>query len=223
MFDGFRTDGCLQRQDIRYSAKNAESGLTGCFLPLRNGSLFGHMAIALEECATPMPTTTTTTPTGTISPKAATRPKGPSLPAVGNMPTPESDAATCCWRTSTKARSCRVRRSPDEGPGTVPAGSLLLGADHLLLFGTADHRRSGHLQVNQPRAERATIIQFILDELEAVSNPAAHYTSSSDQGRPTAGAAFALGPGPCSSRRALCATPTTTRRPGVQRPTQPMR
>lgn len=36
-----------------YSKSNAVSGLTACYLPLRNGSMFGGAAIVFEECATP--------------------------------------------------------------------------------------------------------------------------------------------------------------------------
>ena len=49
----FEPTGAYSDKTFWYSAKNAESGLTGCFLPLRNGSMFGGMSIALEECATP--------------------------------------------------------------------------------------------------------------------------------------------------------------------------
>ncbi|MGM9789926.1 MAG: RagB/SusD family nutrient uptake outer membrane protein [Candidatus Cryptobacteroides sp.] len=36
-----------------YSASNADGGLTACYLPLRNGSMWGGAALAYEECATP--------------------------------------------------------------------------------------------------------------------------------------------------------------------------
>ncbi len=36
-----------------YSASNADGGLTACYLPVRNGSMWGGAAVAYEECATP--------------------------------------------------------------------------------------------------------------------------------------------------------------------------
>lgn len=36
-----------------YGAKNAEGGLTACYLPLLSNTMFGDASVALEECATP--------------------------------------------------------------------------------------------------------------------------------------------------------------------------
>ena len=40
-------------QTFWYSAKNAEGGLTACYIPLLSSTMFGDASIALEECATP--------------------------------------------------------------------------------------------------------------------------------------------------------------------------
>ena len=190
----FEPTGAYSDKTFWYSAKNAESGLTGCFLPLRNGSLFGHMAIALEECATPNAYNYDNNSNWNDIAKGSHTAEGTVF--AGRWKYAYTGIGRCNMLLANIDQS---KELSSEEITQMKAQARFLRALYYSVLTT--YYYSAPLitdapdisQVNQPRAERATIIQFILDELEAVSKILPrNYTSSSDQGRPTAGAALAL-------------------------------
>ncbi len=190
----FEPTGSYSSKTFWYSAKNARSGLTGCFLPLTNGNLYGHMAIALEECATPNAYNYDNNASWNDIAKGSHTAEGAVF--AGRW----KNAYVGIGRCNMLLANIDVNKElSGEEILQMKAQARFLRALYYSLLTT--YYYSAPLitdspdisQVNQPRAERAAIIKFIVDELEAVSKILPrNYTSSSDKGHPTAGAALAL-------------------------------
>ena len=189
----FEPTGAYSDKTFWYSAKNAESGLTGCFLPLRNGSMFGGMSIALEECATPNAYNYANTLNWNDIAKGSHTADGTVI--AGRW----KDAYTGIGRCNMLlANIDQSKELSSEEISQMKAQARFLRALYSSVLPTYYYSAPLNTdapdisQVNQPRAERATLIQFILDELDAVSKILPRSYTSADLGRPTAGAALAL-------------------------------
>ena len=142
----FEPTGAYSDKTFWYSAKNAESGLTGCYLPLRNGSMFGGMAIVMEECATPNAYNYANTLNWNDLAKGSHTADGSIF--AGRW----KDAYTGIGRCNMLLQHIGLNKELSaeavtqmKAQARFPPRPLLFGADDLLLQGAADRRFSRHL------------------------------------------------------------------------------
>ena len=190
----FEPTGAYSDKTFWYSAKNAESGLTGCYLPLRNGSMFGGMAIAMEECATPNAYNYSNTLNWNDLAKGSHTADGTIF--AGRW----KDAYTGIGRCNMLLQHIDLNKElSTEAITQMKAQARFLRALYYSVLTTYYYKAPLIVdspdisQVGRTRTDRAEMIRFIVDELGAVSKILPRtYTAKTDLGRPTAGAALAL-------------------------------
>jgi len=174
-----------------YSAKNVQSGLTGCYTPLIHGYMFGAGAVAFEECVTP-------------NAYNYYNNNGWNDIAKGTH-TKDVDIANGRWtQCFTGIGRCnnlienidKVKDMQQTEIETVKAEARFLRA--LYYFILSEYYYSAPLitdtpdmsQIDEPRAEREDLIDFIVKELDKAANVLPKTASSA--GHATKGAALAL-------------------------------
>ena len=190
----FEPTGAYSDKTFWYSAKNAESGLTGCYLPLRNGSMFGGMAIVMEECATPNAYNYANTLNWNDLAKGSHTADGSIF--AGRW----KDAYTGIGRCNMLLQHIGLNKELSaEAVTQMKAQARFLRALYYSVLTTYYYKAPLIVdspdisQVGRTRTDRAEMIRFIVDELGDIAKILPRtYTAKSDQGRPTAGAALAL-------------------------------
>ena len=177
-----------------YSAKNAQSGLTGCYLPLRNGSFYGGATMAFEECVTPnayqysneaewndiaLGNHTSTTAIFGGRWKDAYIGIGRCNFLLANIDYNQELTSEAILQMKAQARFLRALYYSVLTTYYYKA-PLVTDAPNISMVG-------------RQRTDRDVIIDFIITELDAVAKilPTV-YPNSGDRGRVTAGAALAL-------------------------------
>lgn len=190
----FEPTGAYSDKTFWYSAKNAESGLVGCYLPLRNGSMFGGMAIAMEECATPNAYNYDNRQNWNDIAKG-------SHTSDGNIFSGRwKDAYTGIGRCNMLLAHIDLNKELTRDRITqMKAQARFLRALYYSVLTTYYYKvplitdSPDISQVGQTRTDRNAILKFIVDELDAVAKILPRtYSAASEQGYPTCGAALAL-------------------------------
>jgi len=176
-----------------YSEKNVQSGLTGCYLPLIHGYMFGTGAIAFEECVTP-------------NAYNYYNNNGWNDIAKG-IHTKDVDIANGRWtQCYTGIGRCNnLIQNIDNVTDMSVADKNVAAAEARFLrayyyYILATYFYSAPLitdtpdisQITQPRADRDVLINFIVSELDAAAEFLPKTVSSSNAGHASKGAALAL-------------------------------
>ncbi len=177
-----------------YSAKNAESGLNGCFLALQGASMYGDMAFVMEECATPNAYNYANTQNWNDIAKGSHTADGSIF--AGRWKDAYSGIGRCNMLLDNI--DVNLELSKDEIL-QMKAQARFLRAFYYSVLATYYYTAPlvtdspDISQVSQKRASREQLISFILKELKEVSEILPRsYSEKADLGRPTCGAALAL-------------------------------
>lgn len=190
----FDPTGSYSDKTFWYSAKNAESGLVGCYLPLRNGSMFGGMAIAMEECATPNAYNYANTLNWNDLAKGSHTADGTIF--AGRW----KDAYTGIGRCNLLLANIDLNTElSSDRIVQMKAQARFLRALYYSVLTTYYYavplitESPDISQVGQTRTDRAEILRFIFGELDQITRILPpFYSAQGDKGRPTAGSALAL-------------------------------
>ena len=176
-----------------FSSKNTEGGLVGCYTPLISGYLYGQSAIAFEECVTP-------------NAYNYYNSNGWNDIAKGTH-TKDSDIAngrwTQCYIGIGRCNNLldNVDRSKDMTAAEIArtkGEAKFLRAWYYSILST--YYYSAPLitatpdiaQIDEPRADRAELVDFIVNELTEAATLLPKTVGGSELGRATKGAALAL-------------------------------
>lgn len=190
----FEPTGSYSDKTFWYSAKNAESGLVGCYLPLRNGSMFGGMSIAMEECATPNAYNYSNTLNWNDLAKGGHTSDGVIF--AGRW----KDAYTGIGRCNMLLQNIDLNKELSrEQVAQMKFQARFLRALYYSVLTTYYYKvplitdSPDISQVGRMRTERAECLRFIIGELDELAKVLPRsYSAKGDLGRPTCGAALAL-------------------------------
>lgn len=177
-----------------YSAGNARSGLTGCYLPLRNGSMFGGQALALEDCATPNAYNYANSSNWNDLARGTASSDGTIF--YGRW----KDCYTGIGRCNTLLKYIDVNQELSaEDILQMKAQARFLRALYYTVLITYYYEvplitnEPSISQLDSGRTSRAEILSFLFSELDDVAGILPRsYPSKADAGRATAGAALTL-------------------------------
>lgn len=190
----FEPTGAYSDKTFWYSAKNANSGLTGCYQPMCNDYFYGGSTMAFEECASP-------------NAYHYANNSGWNDIASGRQ-TASTEIFNARWNdVYTGIGRCNLllanidynnELTPEE-IRQMKAQSRFLRALYYSVLTTYYYKvplitdTPSISQIGRERTDRDVIIDFIVTELDEVSEILPlRYTSAADNGRATAGAALAL-------------------------------
>lgn len=176
-----------------FSEKNAESGLIGCYLPLIHGYMYGMGALAFEECVTPNAYNYYNS-NGWNEIAKGTHNKDVDI-ANGRWTQCFTGIGRCNNLINNIDKTADM--SATERSRTKGEAKFLRAFYYSLL---ATYYYSAPLitdspdisQITIPRAERSTLIKFIVDELTEAAEMLPKTVSPAEYGHATKGAALAL-------------------------------
>ena len=180
-------------QTFWYSAKNAEGGLTACYIPLLSSTMFGDASIALEECATPNAYCYSNSLNWSDIAKGSHTADGAVF--SGRWHNCYVGIGRCNTLLDNIDRNQEL--SVDD-IGKMKAQARFLRAFYYYLL--VVYYNSAPLitsspnlsQASLPRTEHRKIVSFILSELDSIASILPTSYGKEGTGRPTKGAALAL-------------------------------
>ncbi len=190
----FEPTDAYSERTFWYSAANARSGMTACYLPLRNGSLYGGGTMAFEECVTPNAYNYHNN--GGWDEIATGRQTSSTAIFDGRWNDAYIGIGRCNFLLANIDNNKELTK---EDISQMKAQARFLRALYYSVLTTYYYKvplitdPPSITQVDTPRTDRDVILAFIMTELDDVSKILPNrYVSTSDYGRATAGAALAL-------------------------------
>lgn len=190
----FNPTGAYSDATFWLSEKNAESGLVGCYLPLSHGSMYGGLAMAMEECASPNAYNYDNRANWNDIAQGTQTAEG------GIFSGRWQDAYIGIGRCNTLLANIdqNTELNQDRIDQMKAQARFLRALYYSILVNYYDDvpfitDAPDIVQENLPRTDRKEIVTFMVEELDSVSKilPSS-YSAQEDQGRATSGAALAL-------------------------------